>query len=56
MTTQSRELNDDELEVVAGGVEGYPGLLPGQTINLSPWGRSFKWFWDLVGATGTLPR
>jgi hypothetical protein len=56
MSTTTRELSDRELDTVAGGVEGYPGLLPGQTINLSPFGRSFNWFWDLVGATGTLPR
>jgi len=54
-TMQSRELNDNELNAVAGGVEGYPGLAPGQTINLSPFGRSFDWMWDLVGATGHLP-
>ena len=53
---QPRELRDDELDAVSGGIEGYPGLFPGQTINLSPWGRSFDWQWDLVGATGTLTR
>jgi hypothetical protein len=52
---QDRELLDDELYAVTGGTEGYPGLAPGQSINLSPWGRSFDWMWDLVGATGHLP-
>ena len=33
----TRVLRDDELDAVAGGIEGYPGLFPGQTINLSPW-------------------
>jgi hypothetical protein len=53
--TQDRELQDNELNAVFGGTEGYPGLAPGQSINLSPFGRSFDWFWDLVGATGHLP-
>lgn len=52
----TRMLRDDELDAVAGGIEGYPGLFPGQTINLSPWGRPFDWQWELVGATGTLTR
>ncbi len=49
-------LRRDELAAVAGGTEGFPGLPLGTTINLSPWGRSFDWMWDLVGATGTVPR
>ena len=50
----TRVLQDNELDAVAGGTEGYPGPL-GTSINLSPWGRSFDWIWDLVGATGHLP-
>jgi hypothetical protein len=56
MSTTMHELSDRELDIVVGGVEGFPGLAPGQVINLSPFGRSFDWMWDYVGATGTLPR
>jgi hypothetical protein len=53
-----RELTTTELEVVAGGTEGYPGLPLGTNINVSPWGLTtpFDLQWALVGATGTLPR
>ena len=53
-----RELTTTELEVVAGGTEGYPGLPLGTNINVSPWGLTtpFDQQWALVGATGTLPR
>jgi hypothetical protein len=53
-----RELTTAELEVVAGGTEGYPGLPLGTNINVSPWGLTtpFDLQWALVGATGTLPR
>jgi len=54
MSTTTNELSDHELGTVAGGVPGYPGLAPGQSINLSPFGGD--WMWDYVGATGTLPR
>jgi hypothetical protein len=55
---QNRELRDDELDAVAGGTEGYPGLPLGTSINISPWGLTtpFDLQWALVGATGTLPR
>jgi hypothetical protein len=53
--SQDRELRDDELGAVSGGAEGYPGLPLGTNINMSPWGRSFDWMWELVGATGHLP-
>ena len=56
MSTVTHELSDHELEAVVGGTEGFPGLAPGQSINLSPFGGSFDKMWDLVGATGTLPR
>jgi hypothetical protein len=50
-------LQDDELDAVTGGTEGYPGLPPGTSINISPWSNhSFDLQWQLVGATGHLPR
>jgi hypothetical protein len=52
--TQNRELQDDELDAVSGGTEGYPGLPLGTNINVSPWGLTtpFDLKWALVGATG----
>ena len=57
MTKDIRELHDSELEAVGGGVEGYPGLPLGTSINVSPWGLTtpFDLQWVLVGATGHLP-
>ena len=56
MNTQDRELQDNELNAVTGGTEGYPGLPLGTTINVSPWSNGpFDRQWVLVGATGTLP-
>ena len=54
----TRLLQGDELDAVAGGVEGYPGLPLGTSINISPWGMTtpFDLQWALVGARGTLPR
>jgi hypothetical protein len=54
--TQNRELQDDELDAVSGGTEGYPGLPLGTNINVSPWGLTtpFDLKWALVGATGHL--
>jgi hypothetical protein len=53
----ARLLRDDELDVVAGGTPGFPGLPLGTNINISPWSNgSFDLLWDLVGATGHLPR
>jgi hypothetical protein len=51
-------LTELQLETVAGGTPGYPGLPLGTRINVSPWGQttSFDTQWALVGATGTLPR
>jgi hypothetical protein len=50
-------LQDDELDAVTGGTEGYPGLPLGTSINISPWSNnSFNLQWQLVGATGHLPR
>ena len=51
--SQDRELRDDELDAVAGGNEGYPGLPLGSNINVSRWGGLS--LWDYVGATGHLP-
>jgi hypothetical protein len=51
----TRALHDNELNAVAGGTEGFPGLPLGTSINMSPFGRSFDWMWDYVGATGHLP-
>ena len=57
MNTQDREVQDNELNAVTGGTEGYPGLPLGTTINVSPWSNGpFDRQWVLVGATGTLPR
>ena len=55
---RDRELQDNELDAVAGGTEGYPGLPLGTSINVSPWGMTtpFDLQWALVGATGHLPR
>jgi hypothetical protein len=48
-------LTDDELDGVTGGTEGYPGLPPGTSINVSPFGYGpFDRQWALVGATGHL--
>ena len=53
----TRVLTDEELDEVTGGTEGYPGLPPGASINVSPFGRgTFDLQWTLVGATGHLPR
>ena len=52
----TRVLRDDELDAVAGGTEGFPGIPLGTNINMSPWGRTSWWMWDLVGAIGTVPR
>jgi hypothetical protein len=50
-------LGDEHLDAVTGGTEGYPGLPPGTSINISPWSnRPFDLQWALVGATGHLPR
>jgi hypothetical protein len=51
-------LADHELDATAGGAPGYPGLPFGTRINVSPWGLTspFNLQWELVGATGTLPR
>ena len=55
--TEHRALQDHELDAVVGGVEGYPGLPFGTSINVSPWGQTtpFNLHWVLVGATGHLP-
>ena len=53
----TRVLTDGELDVVTGGLEGYPGLPPGASINISPFASGpFDRQWVLVGATGHLPR
>jgi hypothetical protein len=50
-------LSDEHLDAVVGGTEGFPGLPLGTSLNMSPWsGGSFDRMWDLVGATGHLPR
>jgi hypothetical protein len=50
-------LRDEDLDVVAGGTPGYPGLPLGTNINISPWSnRPFDYQWALVGATGQTPR
>ena len=51
----ARALQNNELDAVAGGTEGHAGLPLGTNINMSPFGRSFDWMWDYVGATGHLP-
>lgn len=52
-----RALQDNELDAVNGGTPGFPGLPLGTNINISPWSnRAFYLQWDLVGATGHLPR
>jgi hypothetical protein len=52
-----RVLQDAELDAVIGGVVGYPGLPLGTNINVSPWSSgAFSLHWNMVGATGTLPR
>jgi hypothetical protein len=53
----TRVLRSGELNAVAGGTPGYPGLPLGTNINISPWSNGpFDLQWVLVGATGTLPR
>jgi hypothetical protein len=51
-------LTDDQIDAVTGAAPGYPGLPFGTRINVSPWGQTtpFDLQWELVGATGTLPR
>jgi hypothetical protein len=53
----TRLLRHNELDAVAGGTPGYPGLPLGTNLNVSIWSdRPFDFQWVLVGATGTLPR
>ena len=42
MNTQDRELQDNELNAVTGGTEGYPGLPLGTHINVTPWSSHFR--------------
>jgi hypothetical protein len=50
-------LDDELLDVVIGGTEGYPGLALGTNINISPWSSgAFNRQWVLVDATGQTPR
>jgi hypothetical protein len=52
----SELLQDENLDAVTGGTPGFPGLPLGTNINVSPWSRGPWSQWDLVGATGTVPR